>query len=248
MQKLFYAVNFFVITSLLSLPVLAKPVTSLPEIILNDTNKLPYTTKNKDGFLDVVLGEAFKRVGFKLIMVRLPAERGLLSANEGIVDGEVNRIAGIQKTYKNLIPVPEKVRDSDFCALSKRSDITNSPEELGQYVVGYIKGWKIFEKMMSDSDNVITTNNPQQLFRLLKINRIDAALYTCMQGYIVAKELNFADLKVLEPRIKQRGMFMYLNKKYEHIIPALSKAMKDIRQEGLYDRWYKEKISPFIIH
>jgi len=248
MQKLFHLVNFFTITALLSLPVFAKSVTSLPEIILNDTNKLPYTTNNKDGFLDVVLGEAFKRVGYKLILVRLPAERGLLSANEGIVDGEVNRIAGIQKVYKNLIPVPERVRNSDFCALSKSTDIINSPEVLGQHVVGYIKGWKIFEKMMSGSDNVITTNNPQQLFRLLKINRIDAALYTCMQGFIVAKELNIADLKVLEPRIKQRGMFMYLNKKHEHIIPALSKALNDIRQEGLYDRWYKEKIVPFIIH
>jgi len=247
MQKLFYVVNFFVITSFLSLPLLAGPIESMPEIVLNDTNKLPYTTINKDGFLDLVMAEAFKRVGFKLIMVRLPAERGLLGANEGVVDGELNRIAGIQKVYKNLIPVPEKIRNSDFCVLSKKPDIVNSPEVLGRHVVGYIKGWKIYEKMMAGSDNVITTDNPQQLFRLLKINRIDAALYTCMQGYIIAKELNIENMKILEPRIKQRGMFMYLNKKYEHIIPAISKALKDIKHEGLYDQLYKEKISPFII-
>jgi len=247
MQKLFYVANFFVITSFLSLPLLAGPIESLPEIVLNDTNKLPYTTKNKNGFLDVVMAEAFKRIGFKLIMVRLPAERGLLGANEGIVDGELNRIAGIQKVYKNLIPVPEKIRNSDFCVLSKKSNIINSPEVLGQHVVGYIKGWKIYEKMMAGSDNVITTDNPQQLFRLLKINRIDAALYTCMQGFIIAKELNIENMKILEPRIKQREMFMYLNKKHEHIIPAISKALKDIRREGLYDQLYKEKISPFII-
>ncbi len=245
MQKFFSVVSLFIIASFFSFPSLSKQTASLPEIVLNDTNKFPYTTANMQGFLDVLLVEAFKRIGYKLKTVRLPAERGLLSANEGIVDGEVNRIAGIEKIYKNLVRIPEQVRYSDFCVLSKNANIINSPEMLSQHVVGYIKGWKIYEKMMKDSNNIIMANNPQQLFRLLKIDRIEVALYTCLQGNILAKELSIEGVNILEPRLNQRTMHVYLNKKHSKIVPLLSQALQDIKQEGLYEKWYKEKILPF---
>jgi len=227
--------------------VVAEETSLLPIITLNDANKEPYTTMNNDGFLDVVLIEAFRRIGYQFKKVRLPPERGLLSANEGIVDGEVNRIGGIEKIYTNLRRVPEKIRDSDFCVLSKNTDIKNHPKELGQYVVGYIKGWKIYEKMMAGSEMTITANDPQQLFRLLKINRIEVALYTCMQGFILAKENNIEGIKVLEPRLKQREMFVFLNKKHEDLLPKLSKALKNIKQEGLYDTWKKAILIPHML-
>jgi len=247
MQKQLSLIPNLIMLLFFSLSAFADTSESLPVITLNDTNKTPYTTKSSDGFIDVLLTEAFKRIGYKYQAIRLPPERGLISANDGVLDGEVNRIAGIEKTYKNLRRVAEKIRDSDFCVLSKNANIVNSPQELKKYVVGYIKGWKIYEKMMLGSSNVITADNPQQLLRLLKIDRIDAALYTCLQGAIIAKNLNIEGVKVLEPRLKQRQMHLYLNKKYEHLVPALNQALQDIKQEGLYDNWYKEKILPYVI-
>lgn len=245
MLKRFYLVVFLSATYLFLQAAIA--VEKLPVIVLNDVTKFPYSSKNKDGFLDLILIEAFKRIGYALKTVKLPPERGLLSANEGIVDGEANRIIGIEKKYTNLRQVPEKIRDSDFCALSKNANIVNRPEFLRQNVVGYIKGWKIYEKMMAGSTRVITANDPQQLFRLLKIGRIEVALYACLQGAIISKELNIDNVKILQPQFTQRGVFVYLNKKHEHLVPALSKALKNIKREGLYDVWYKEKILPHVL-
>ncbi len=246
MQKPFNLTFYFIILLFFSSAVFAGSSQSLPVITLNDTNKTPFTTKSHDGFVDVMLIEAFKRAGYKYQTVRLPPERGLLSANDGVLDGEVNRISGIEKKYKNLRRVPEKIRDSDFCVLSKNANIVNRPQELKKHVVGYVKGWKIYEKMMEHSSNIITADSPRQLFRLLKIGRIDAALYTCLQGAILAKEFKIEGIKVLEPLLKQRGMYLYLNKKHEQMVPVLNRALQDIKQEGLYDLWYKEKILPYV--
>jgi len=242
MKRCFFVLLIFVKLLVLSPVLFASPTETMPVIILNDANKEPFTTEKNDGFLNVLLIEAFKRIGYKMDTVRLPAERGLLSANEGIVDGEVNRIAGMEKTYKNLRRVPEKLRDSDFCVLSKDESIVNTPEELEKHAVGYVKGWKIYEKMMSGSNHVITADNPPQLFRLLQLNRIDIALYTCLQGFYLAKEFNVENIKVLKPELVQRGMFLYLNKRYEHLLPSLTQVLKDIKKEGLYDKYYREKI------
>jgi len=245
MKKRVFLIVIFIVLPIPSLAMPAFASEQMPLLTLNDSNKEPFTTGNRDGFLDIVLTEAFRRIGFRLNTVHLPPERGLLSANEGIVDGDVNRITGLDKIYKNLLRVPEKIRNSEFCALSKDASIINTPDELNKHVVGHIKGWKIFDKMMAGSKKVITANSPQQLFRLLKINRIDVALYDCVEGLELARRLNMKELQILEPAFIQTELFLYLNKQHASLVPKLSKALRDIKKEGLYDRLYREKILPY---
>ncbi len=57
---------------------------SMPVLVLNDTNEPPHTTAAGQGVLDIVAGEAFRRAGIQLRLVKLPAARGLISANTGI--------------------------------------------------------------------------------------------------------------------------------------------------------------------
>ncbi len=218
---------------------------NVPTITLNDSNKEPFTTKARDGFLDIILTEAFRRIGYKLNTVQLPPERGLLAANEGIVDGDVNRIKGLEKTYPNLQRVPEKIRDSEFCALSKNNSISNTPNELKKRVVGHIKGWKIYDKMMATSKKVITASSPTQLFRLLEVNRIEVALYSCVEGLDLAQRLGINNIHILKPDFQQVKLFIYLNNKHANLIPQLSSALLLIKNEGLYDSVYQKKIFPY---
>lgn len=245
MGERLFLVTVFMASLMIASMTSAQTLEAMPVITLNDSNKEPFTTKNRDGFLDIILTEAFRRIGFRLNTVHLPAERGLLSANEGIVDGEVNRIIGLDNIYKNLRRVPEKVRNSEFCALSKNPAIVNTPDELNKWVVGHIKGWKIYEKMMTGSKSVITANSPEQLFRLLKINRIDVALYDCVEGLDLAKRFNMKGLHILEPEFDQMELFLYLNRRYAGLVPKLNKALRDIKAEGFYDNLYREKILPY---
>jgi polar amino acid transport system substrate-binding protein len=90
--------------------------------------------------------EAFRRAGLELKLVKLPAERALRNANSGIEDGDLNRIAGIENTYTNLVRVPEKSMDMEFTAFTRQtSTSTVDWQQLSNYRVGIIKGWKILE-------------------------------------------------------------------------------------------------------
>jgi polar amino acid transport system substrate-binding protein len=76
-------------------------------IVLNTTGNAPLNTPDQQGFVDLVATEAFRRIGVTVKTVKLPAERGLINANQGIHDGEMLRVGGLEKIYPNLIMVPE---------------------------------------------------------------------------------------------------------------------------------------------
>lgn len=214
----------------------------LPELVLNDVNDPPFTTPDGKGFLDAVAGEAFRRAGARLRLVKLPPERGLLNANAGIEDGDLTRIAGLEKQYPNLVRVPEKLVDWTFTAFSKNTDIAANWEVLRQRQVGHIKGWKIYEQQLAGAPRVVAAENPEQLFRLIELDRIEVALYARWLGEALLQRQNISGVRALEPPLATREMYIYLHRRHAALAPKLAAALRAIKAEGLYDRLYREKV------
>jgi polar amino acid transport system substrate-binding protein len=213
-----------------------------PVLVINDTNGPPFTTADHSGFLDRVAGEAFRRAGVDLKLVKLPAERALLDANAGIGDGDLTRIAGIEQQYPNLVRVPEKLVDWEFSAFSRNASIVSNWDAIRQRSSGHIKGWKIYEQQMAGASQVLTAEEPEQLFRLLERGRIEVALYMRWMGLALLNEKGVRDIHALDPPLAKREMFIYLNKRHADLAPKIAVALKAIKSEGLYDRWYREKV------
>ncbi|HSG05709.1 MAG TPA: hypothetical protein VLB09_04875, partial [Nitrospiria bacterium] len=91
---------------------------------LKSTSAEPLTTKEKDGFLDRIAMEISSRIGMKGSMTRLPGERSLLNVNQGIDDGTLIRVGGLEEVYPNLVQVREKIKDNEFVVFSKKTDFT----------------------------------------------------------------------------------------------------------------------------
>jgi polar amino acid transport system substrate-binding protein len=214
-------------------------------LVLNDTNEPPYTTPERDGFLDVVATEAFRRVGVELRLIKLPAERGLLNANAGIEDGDLTRIAGLETRYPNLVRVPEKLADWEFAAFSKDATIPATWEAIRQRAVGHVKGWKIYEQAVAGAERVTTTDDPEQLFRLLDLGRIEVALYERWLGLALAQRLGIKNVRLLSPPLARREMFVYLNRSHAALAPQLAQALRELKRAGYYDRVYREKLKPY---
>lgn len=216
----------------------------IPELVLNNPTAPPFTTSAHDGLLDIVAGEAFHRAGLKLKLIKLPAERGLINANEGIDDGDLSRIAGIEKVYPNLIRVPEKIFVMDFVAFTRTDLIKRASwKNLKPYSVVYIKGWKIFEQNLLPGTEITTAEGPEQIMDMLALDRVQFALYSRWMGLAIAKRMGIKDVRVVEPALAERDMYIYLNKRYASYVPALAKALHDIKREGMYTRICKEKFS-----
>lgn len=219
---------------------------SQPVLVLNDTNEPPYTTIKGDGFLDIVAGEAFRRAGFQLRLLKLPPERGLSNANAGIDDGDLTRIEGLEQHYPNLVRVPEKLIDWHFVAFAR----SNAQREatwtsLAPLAVGHIKGWKIYERNLLPATSVTLVDDATALFSMLGKNRIDVALYERWLGIALVRKMRIQDANVLNPPLAVKEMFIYLHKRHADKVPAIAAGLRTIKAEGLYRKICREKLAEF---
>jgi len=215
-------------------------------LVLNDTNEAPFTTEAGDGFLDIIAREAFHRANLGLKLEQLPPERGLLSANNGLMDGDLSRIAGLEKVYPNLVRVPEKLVDWHFVAFTRKPDLHHASWAMLQpLTIGYIKGWKIYEQNLKQHPQVITVDSPEQLFAMLDKGRIDVALYARSMGQALVQNMGMQNVRIIEPSLAEREMYIYLHRKHADKAPAIAAALRDIKHEGLYTQVCHSKLAPY---
>ena len=210
-------------------------------LVLNNTSSAPLTNDTKTGFLDLIAGEAFRRNGIEISLIKLQAERGLKNANAGIDDGELLRFEGMEKLYPNLVPVPEKLMDMHFVAFSIDPSIKiDDWQSLKNYSVGYIKGWKIMEMNIPKEAQVIPAMDANQLFTMLRRGRVEVVLFERLMGLEIIRRQNIQDARDLSPSLAVKSMFIYLNKKHETLAPKVAASLAALKSEGVYEREYKK--------
>ena len=214
-------------------------------LVLNEANALPYSNTQRTGFFDAVAIEAFRRARLDLRLAKLPAERALRLSNDGVADGELNRLSGIETQYPNLIRVPEKLGDWHFAAFSKDASIAGNFKAIHGRTVGLVRGWKIYERALAGAKDVIAADDADQLFRLLQHDRIEVALYERLMGLAHIKEHGINGVRVVEPPFFTRETFIYLHQSHAGRVPALTAALRAMKRDGTYQRAYREKLLPY---
>ncbi|MEY2687778.1 MAG: hypothetical protein RL375_1976 [Pseudomonadota bacterium] len=189
--------------------------------------------------LEELSREALRRLGLSVNVVSLPSERSLYTANQGEIDGEGLRVAGLSTTYPNLIQVPERFIGISFVAFSNRLDIDLSQgwAALAPYRVAFINGWKMFEANATGARVVTKVEKPEQLFRMVDSGRIDLALYTLADGLALTRALGMDQaIKPVEPALKNVDMFLYLHRRHEALVPRLAQTLRDMKADGSHAR------------
>ena len=214
-------------------------------LVLNTGTRAPYTTDDKQGFLDLVIAEVFRRTGNKAeVLVYKASARAMAQANDGFDAGFAMRVRGLEKRFKNMIMVPEKIIDNDFVALSKSFDFPTSDwQSLAGFDVAYILGWKIFERNMGDHKSVVLPKNPDQLIGLLKNDRVDIILYERWQGAWRAKNQGLR-VSVHEPALASVPMYMYLHLSKAALVEKAAKALREMKIDGTYQRIIEQTLTP----
>jgi polar amino acid transport system substrate-binding protein len=222
------AVALFLASFLLSAFAAATPTLTV------STNNTPQDRRA----LQELSQEAFRRVGVDFRLVSLPSERSLHSANQGEVDGEGLRIAGLSSQYPNLVQVPERYIGVSFVAFSRDATIKldNGWDSIKPYSVAFITGWKMFEANASGARVVNKVDKPEQMFRMLDGGRVDLVLYTRADGIALVHSMGLASIAPLFPSLKEVDMYLYLNKKHEALAPKLAQALRDMKADGTYNR------------
>ena len=216
-------------------------------LVLNTVGKPPLNTPEQSGFMDRVTAEALSRIGYQMQVIALPAERGLRNVNAGIDDGEMSRIEGMEKIYPNLVRVPERLMTWEFCVFTNSPiDFNGKWDDLKPYNVSFINGWKILEEKVPHQTNVFTMKYPEQLFSLLEKQRTDLVIYERWGGLQLVRTKGYTDIHILLPPLVARDVFIYLNKKHSDLVPQLSHALAEMKQDGSYRKIYNDTLGPLI--
>lgn len=198
------------------------------------TNNTPLDRKA----LQLLSLEVSRRIGVEFRLVSHPSERSLQLANQGDVDGEGLRIAGLASQYPNLIQVPERFLGISFVAFSKDAMINLDQGWAGlkPYRVGFITGWKMFEANASTARVVNKVDQAEQMFQMLDGGRIDLALYTRADGMALIRRMGLSTIAPLSPALKDVDMFLYLNKKHDALVPQIARALREMKVDGTYNK------------
>ncbi len=198
------------------------------------TNNTPLDRKA----LEVLSTEALRRAGLQVRFVNHPSERSLQLANQGELNGEGLRVAGLEAQYPNLVRVPERFIGISFVAFSKDAlvSLDRGWESLKPHRVAFITGWKMFEANAANAKSVTKVDRPEQLFRMLESGRIDLALYTRADGVALLREMGLASIAPLSPALKDVDMYLYLHRRHESLVPRVAEALRAMKADGSYNR------------
>lgn len=204
-----------------------------------DRDKRPslvFTTFPSNGMgllFNRILVEAYARIGYGTKILRVPPERALTMADEGIVDGEAARVPVIEEAHLNLIRVPTPVYINTVVAFSKKREIDLSKgwTALAPYRLGTVRGYKYVEKQTSAYDHTLASSYGQ-LFAMLKNDRVDVAVTEYLETMSSLMNFDFGDIRLLSPPLARRPMYHYLHRKHADLVPRIDAELRRMKDEG----------------
>jgi len=181
-----------------------------------------------------VMIEAYKRIGVEIEILPLPAKRTLFVSNSGELDGELFRLEGVNKKWPNLIPVPIPINFMEGVVITKGPTFkVDDWESLRPYKIGIRRGIRFTDDGTLDMSRLFADSN-DQLFKMLKHDRVDLIVVTRSNGLQALKFLDFPDFKILEPPVEIYPLFHYLHIKHKEMIPKVEVVLQGMQQEGLF--------------
>jgi len=178
-----------------------------------------------------ILKEAYELLGINIAYEVYPAARALIQSNNGSVDGEVLRLAGIEQSYPNLIRVPVPIYYNEFVAFTKEKKFPfQGVESLKSYKVGTMRGMKIAEKILKGVTYTSLTKH-EQIFKMIETGRLDVGVLPRVDTILFSKRLG-VPVQILEPRLGKFSMYHYLHKKHSHLLPILTEILRKMEKSG----------------
>ncbi|OOZ38100.1 hypothetical protein BOW53_16550 [Solemya pervernicosa gill symbiont] len=179
-----------------------------------------------------VLEEAYQKLGITVEYRPLPGERALRTADTGRVDGEVFRIANVEKRYTNLIPVPTAINVLQGIAFSKVEQIPISGwESLKRYHLGIQIGIKFAERGTEGMQRTLVETN-EQLFKMLDAERVEVVIAAHANGLKTLSDIEIDSVHALKPAIQEYQLYHYLHKRHASLVPKLDQVLQQMQQSG----------------
>lgn len=180
-----------------------------------------------------VLQEAYDKLGYKLVVHKLPNLRSLMSANNGKYDGEVSRVADLNAIYPNLHRVPTPVNVVNIVALGRPDSANIHKIENIQDNPLCVRGNVIVEILASENHiQCVFVVNIDQVLAMVSLGRAKYALVPETNARISLLHSPVSNVQIISPVLHSEALYHYLNEKNLHLVEPLNKVLKEMRSSG----------------
>lgn len=175
---------------------------------------------------------AFQRAGVTAVVREVSPERSAVLANQGTTDGDVGRSSGLEKTFPNLVQVPEPIYQYAPTAFSyKRFDVADGWDSLRSHTVCVRRGLRQTEQRTRDLKRQVLADEATML-RMLGAGGCDVAIMERNNALARAAMTAEPPLQRLLPPMEVMPLYIYLHKSHAALVPKVTAALKQMRADG----------------
>ncbi|EGB15217.1 hypothetical protein DND132_2011 [Pseudodesulfovibrio mercurii] len=225
---------------ILSAPALAAwPSPALAELH-GISHRLVFSTFPPGGLrelFDRILTEAYARIGYEVELQSYPAQRALLMANDGLVDGEAGRVSVVEKGYRNLVRVPTPLYVNRIAVLVGEAGMRPAVDPArgwGQFAgcrTCIRNGFKFLESKV-EGDGCHKVSSYEKMLELLRNGRVDVGLAEYFDIQPTLGAVGLKGVRILDAPMAANPMYHYLNKKHAALVPLIDAELRSMAEEG----------------
>lgn len=186
--------------------------------------------------IEDALHEMYQRIGMDVQLVYLPQLRDLEDTNSLAIDASAARSKKSIANYQNLVRTKEPVVQIDYVVLTKLGMPVVNLAELKGLKVGILRG-DIFSLTLTEQANLdvdMLNSNKSGIFMLME-NRIKAFVTNEVTVAVNQDIIPWTKITMSKP-VASVTLYHAVNKRHEHLIPQLDKAIRDMKQDGSMKR------------
>ncbi len=196
--------------------------------------------KGKDPSIEI-LTRAYDRLGIKIKIEELPAQRSLINATHGEFDGEAFRIKGLETKFPDLIIVDTPCSWIDAYVYVRPADafkVDGWKSIPRHYTIAAQFGLKYIEQNIQDNRlDAVFVRNIDQAFKLLSRKKADFVVTDKSDGNRSITRNNLQNLTMLAPKLERIYLYHYLHKKNARLVPQIKAVLQAMHADGSMDAY-----------
>lgn len=195
-----------------------------------------------------LLQEAYRMNGHELRPQLVPSQRALFMAENGLVDGDLFRIEGVEAEHPNLVPVPYPMFHGQVIVLLARSGDECADELPDGPLIAAVRRGVIIEKRAAQSLGLIPvdTGSYAQLEMLLDSGRVDLALISEIEGISPLTRRALRHHQKLCAPAARFTLFHYLHRRHAELANTLAETLEQLEASGekqrILEQVYKQRL------
>lgn len=187
-----------------------------------------------------VIKEAYAQLGIEVFFRELGAADALAASSSGEVDAELQRIAGLERAFPDLIQVPIPINFIQGAAFSSKYRFpVKGWNSLKPYRIGIVGG-VLFAEQGTVGMDVRVADTYDQLVRWLVDGEVDIAVIPRIGGLATIHEGTRQDIHELEGILETVLLYHYVHTRRADLAERLQPVLKEMLLDGTTKRLVRE--------